>query len=192
MNSLAQVISIIANPIVLAAPIAFALVLATSHDAYYSFIWSLASLILALIIAAFIFIGMKRGMFSNFDVSIRTQRKPVFIFAGIVIFLYFLLIMILRGPMILLLGLGVLLLGVVSAELINTKVKASMHMAVACAFSFIYAIIFGGYFWILPLLIPPAVAWSRLKLKRHMPIELFVGSAFGLSLVVLLLLIVRY
>lgn len=192
MKLFAQIISIVANPLVLSSPIAFALVLKISADPYYSLIWSLVSLVFTLVIGAFVFVGMKRGIFSNFDISKRTERKPVFIFAGIIILLYFLLILILQGPMILLLGLGILLIGVVVAELINTKVKASMHLAVATAFSFVYAIFFGGYFWMLPLILIPAVAWSRLKLKRHTPIEVLVGTVFGLSLVVVLLAIVKY
>lgn len=192
MNLLAKIISIIFNPLVLSSPIAFALVYVTSGNLQYSLMWALVSLVFALIIAAFVYVGMKIGMFSNFDVSIRTQRKPVFIFAGLVIFLYILLILILHGPKVLLLGLGVVLLGTIAAEVINKKIKASMHLAVATAFSFVYAIFFGGYFWILPLVIPAAVAWSRIKLKRHSPLEVLVGAAFGLSLVVVFLLIVKY
>lgn len=192
MKLLAQIISIIFNPLVLAAPIAFALVYETSGDFQYSIMWALVSLVFALIIGVFVYVGMKRGMFSNFDVSIRSQRKPVFIFAGLVVLLYFLLILILHGPRVLLLGLGVVLLGTIAAEVINKKIKASMHLAVATAFSFVYAIFFGGYFWVLPLVIPASVAWSRIKLRRHSPLEVLVGAAFGLSLVVVFLLIVKF
>lgn len=192
MKLFAQIISAVANPIILSAPIAYALLLASGNNSYYAFVWSLVSLVFALVIGAFVLVGMRMGYFSNFDVSIRSQRKPVFIFAGLVVLLYFLLILLLNGPRILLLGLGIVLLGVIVAEVINTKIKESMHLAGATAFSFLYAILFGGYFWLLPLFLPAIVAWSRLKLKRHTPLELLIGGAFGLSLVVLFLLIVKY
>src|SRR4051812_36585025 len=109
MKLLAQVISAILNPLVLSSPIAYALVLRSSGNSSYAVTWSLISMVFTLIIGAFVFVGMKKGMFSNFDISRREQRKPVFIFAACVVFLYLVLIVILRGPLVLLIGLGVVL-----------------------------------------------------------------------------------
>ena len=130
-------------------------------------------------------------MFSDMDVSVRQQRRPVFIFTAIVALLYLAVILFLQGPKILLATLGALLLGVFIDSIVNRKIKASVHLAVFSAFSLILAILFGGIFWVLPFL-APVVAWSRIKLKKHQLVETIIGAIIGGFLVVFLYYLVKY
>ena len=52
-------------------------------------------------------------------------------------------------------------------------------------------ILYGGIFWAL-LLIAPLVAWSRVKLKKHEPLETIVGGLVGIIIVLMLYVVVKY
>lgn len=187
----ARLISIIASPLVITAPVSYALVFKTSNDAYYALVWTIASLLFAGTVGMFVLYGVKRGMFSNFDVSIKEQRKPIFIFAAVVSVLYMILIFLLNGPPILMATLGALLLGVLVDSFVNKKIKASVHLTAFSSFAAVLGILYGGIFWLLLLLIP-LVAWSRIKLKRHTLSETIVGTIIGFFIVIVLYYVVNY
>lgn len=190
-NLIAQFISLISNPVFLSVPLSYALVFNRNQDAYYALWWALASLIFAGVVGGFVYWGVKRGMFSDMDVSVREQRPPLFIFASVVGLVYFVLIFLLDGPRILLVGLGALLLGIFIADLVNKKIKASIHLAVFSAFAIVLGILYGGIFWFL-IFLAPVVAWSRIKLKRHVIEEIIVGTILGTILVIMVYLVVQY
>lgn len=191
MNQLAQAISLLSSPVVLSAPIAFVLIYETSGDLNYSLLWMLVSLLFCSSVVMFVFWGVKRGMFSNMDISIRSERQPAFIFAGGVVTIYFFVILFFNGPKILLYSLATLFIGLILISFVNKKIKASMHLAVYSAFALLFALFFGGIFWILPFF-APAIAWSRLKLKRHKLPETIYGALIGSMLVIILYCIVKY
>ncbi len=191
MILLARIISMIASPLIITAPVSYALVFKTSNNAFYAIVWTAASLLFAATIGLFVLYGVKRGMFSDFDISIKEQRKPIFIFAAIVSILYFFIIFFLHGPKILMATLGALLLGVLIDSFVNRKIKASIHLAVYSAFAAVLGILYGGIFWFFVILIP-LVAWSRIKLKRHSLTETIVGTILGLVIVIVLYYIVNY
>ena len=95
------------------------------------------------------------------------------------------------GPRILLIGLGALLFGIFLAEIINKKIKASIHLAVFVSFGIIAGILYGGIFWLF-LILAPVVAWSRVKLKRHILPETIAGTVLGASLVIGSYFIIKY
>ena len=105
--------------------------------------------------------------------------------------LYLAVVLLFDGPRVLILGLGGLILGIAIAIIVNQKIKASIHMEAFTAFAVIEGILFGGYWWLLLLLIP-VVAWSRLTLKRHSLPEVIVGTTIGALLVLAMFAIVKY
>ncbi|OGH12750.1 MAG: hypothetical protein A2776_00760 [Candidatus Levybacteria bacterium RIFCSPHIGHO2_01_FULL_40_10] len=191
MNLIAQIISILSNPAVLSIPASYALVFRTSGDALYSAVWTVVSLIFTGAIVIYVLYGIGKGIFSDFDVSVREERKPLFIFTAVIAVLYLLVIFFLNGPKILMVTLGALLLGVFMDSIINKRIKASVHLAVFTSFSLVLAILFGGAFWIFPVF-APVVAWSRIKLKRHRLSETVIGTLIGVFLVIVIYLVVQY
>ncbi len=191
MKQLAKIISVVSNPLIVSLPFCFALIFKSRGDFSYAVLWTIISGVFAGIVGLFVSVGVKRGFFSDYDVSVRKQRPPLFAFAGIMSILYFVLVLYLNGPRILLIGLAALILGIVIAEIINTKIKASIHLAVFSAFSIVVGLLYGGWFWAL-LLTAPVVAWSRIVLKRHQLAETVVGSTFGISIVFISYLVVKY
>lgn len=191
MNLFAKFVSLVSSPILISAPLSYALIYKTSGSVVYSLQWTFLSLFFASIVALFVFYGVMRGFFSDFDVSKRNQRTPLFLFTGTVSVAYFVLVILLNGPRIVLLSIAALILGVLISEIINTKIKASMHLAVFTSFAMIAGILYGGIFWVF-LFLAPVVAWSRIKLKRHSLPETIAGSAIGISLVLLIFSVVKY
>ena len=191
MISIARFISAISNPIIISAPFSYILVLNSRGDVSYAIGWTLISMAFSSIVGFFVFFGVKRGFFSDYDVSKRAERPVLFAFTGFVSILYLLAIFLLNGPQILLIGLSALLLGVIIAEIINTKIKASIHLAVFISFAIVLGILYGGIFWLF-LLLSPVVAWSRIKLKKHELFETIVGSVVGIIIVLMLYIVVKY
>jgi hypothetical protein len=191
MNLIAEVISVVVNPLVLAIAAAFALVLRVSNDVSYSFFWMLMSIIFAACAGIFVLYGVRKKMFSDFDVSKREERKPLFFFIGGISILFMLFIIFLHGPLILILTLGALLLGVVLDSIVNRRIKASVHLASYTSFALAMGVLYGGAFWILVYL-TPIVAWSRITLKRHTLNETIVGTGLGGFIVIVLYIVVKY
>lgn len=191
MNLLANLISALSNPLVISIPLSYSLVLKSTGEIIYSLQWTFISLFFASLVGLFVFYGVKKGFFSDLDVSNREERTRLFVFIAIVSVIFFFLVYITNGPGVLLLGVGSLLLGIILADLINYKIKASIHLAVFSSFSVIMGILYGGIFWVL-LLIAPLVAWSRIKLKKHEPLETIVGGLVGVIIVLMLYVVVKY
>ncbi len=191
MNLLANLISVLSNPLVISIPLSYSLVFKTTGGVIYAFQWTFVSLFFASLVGLFVFYGVKKGFFSDFDVSKREERTRLFVFTAIVSVLYLATVLTVSGPRVLLFGIASLLLGLFFADLINHKIKASIHLAVFSSFSIIMGILYGGVFWVL-LFIAPLVAWSRIKLKKHELLETIVGGLVGIIIVLMLYFIVKY
>src|SRR3989304_790932 len=191
MNLFARIISFISNPVLLSIPFSYALVFKSREDFLYALAWTFVSILFASLVGVFVVLAVRKGVFSDFDISKRQERTPIFIFTGLLSILYFLIVFLLNGSKVLLIALGALLLGVIIADIINRKIKASIHLAVFSSFSVIMGILYGGMFWVL-LLIAPLVAWSRVKLKKHEPFETIVGGLVGIIIVLMLYVVVKY
>ncbi|OGH19279.1 MAG: hypothetical protein A2868_04055 [Candidatus Levybacteria bacterium RIFCSPHIGHO2_01_FULL_40_15b] len=191
MNLFARIISFISNPVLLSIPFSYALVFKSREDFLYALAWTFVSILFASLVGVFVVLAVRKGVFSDFDISKRQERTPIFIFTGLLSILYFLIVFLLNGPKVLLIALGALLFGVIIADIINRKIKASIHLAVFSSFSVIMGILYGGIFWAL-LLIAPLVAWSRVKLKKHEPLETIVGGLVGIIIVLMLYVVVKY
>lgn len=191
MNLVARLVSGFSNPLIISIPASFFLVFKISGSYMYTTIWALLSSFFVGLVAIFVFYGVKRGFFSDYDVSKRQERTALFAFTGFISLLYFIVAFLLNGPRILLIGLGVLLFGIFLAQIINKKIKASIHLAAFSAFLIIVGILYGGIFWMLLMLIP-VVAWSRIMLKKHVLSETIVGTILGTLLVIGSYFIIKY
>lgn len=191
MNLLARLISAISNPLVVSFPMSYAILFKWTGEVFYSIQWSIVSFVFSIVMALFVFYGILRGFFSDYDISNKEERGKMFLFAGILSILYLILTFVLNGPKVLIMTLGGLILGIFIANLINYKIKASVHLAVFAAFSLILGILYGGIFWVI-LLLTPIIAWSRIKLKKHVLKETVVGVVLGGLLVIILYFVIKY
>ena len=191
INLIAQAISAVASPLVIAIPFSYILIAETTGNHGQALVWSAVSAFFVSLVGAFVWWGVRKGFFTNLDVSDRRQRPKLFLFAAAVCIIYLAIVLYFGGPKIIYVGLGTLLVGIILAEIINLKVKASMHMAIFTAFSIAMGILNSGFFWVLILMIP-VVAWSRLRLKRHTMKEVVVGTVFGACIVLAVYGVIQY
>ena len=177
----ARLVSSLFHPIVLLLPIPYLVIMRVSNNYIQAIRWTFISWAFIVIAGLVILYEVRTGKFTNLDVSRREQRPLLFSLIGITTIVYIFSLIIFRGPTVLLiLAMGVII-GLVFLELINTKIKASIHVACVSSILFALVMLYGlAYFWLLFLI--PFVAWSRIKLHRHSINETLIGALFGIFL----------
>ncbi len=130
--------------------------------------------------ALFILINVKRGKFSNYDVSTKAQRPSLYIFSTTMIGLVTLTLFFLPGVhMFLQWGCLAAFTLLLSSFLINFWLKCSLHTCfsvyVAIAFFAMKTPVLG----ILLTIFAVIMGWSRVMLSRHTRGEVFTGAILG-------------
>lgn len=182
---LARIISLVFNPFLILVFLPFFLVLKSSENVSTSIYWAAYSSIFLIGLGLVVFYMVKKGIFTDLDVSLRKQRPRLFNIIFGVAFLYLLGLYIFHAPRILFAMIFSLIFGVLVAKIINVRIKASLHVATVSALILGLVLGFGVRFIFLLLLIP-LIGWSRVKLKRHTVSEVVTGGVVG-SLLLLFL-----
>ena len=178
ISQFAKFISFVFNPLFILIFLPYVLVYQSTGDQASSFWWTGYTFIFLLAIAIFIYRGIRKKIFTDWDVSRRDQRPYLFSFFLILGLVYLLGLLIFQAPRILFVVIIGMLAGVITVNLINKKIKASMHVATLTALVSGIVLRFGGYYLMLLFLIP-LVGWSRIKVKRHSVSEVVMGAVIG-------------
>ena len=179
--SFARFISYVLNPILLLLFVPFFLLLKQDSSLNHALSWTAYTFIFLAAMTGFLYYCVRKKIFTDMDVSKRTQRPLLFLVSALVGVLYMVGLAIFHGPQVLNIVAVGTLLGVFVTSIVNTKLKASIHVATVSALIFTLAIIYGGYYLLLLFLIP-LVAWARLKIHRHTLPETVVGGLLGILL----------
>lgn len=133
-------------------------------------------LILILPISGWIYWNVRRGNYTNMDVSNRKQRNSLYIFIAVAMLVYLLINFMIDGQIdYTMLFLFILL---ILMQVSNYFIKSSMHTAInvfAAALFFAQNQIL-GLAW---LFIAVMVGITRIILKRHTPKEVLMGAAIA-------------
>ncbi|PPK99632.1 hypothetical protein SAMN05444682_11230 [Parapedobacter indicus] len=122
--------------------------------------------------------GVRKGTYTNLDVSDQTQRQKWFITTTLLLFVVTLIIWLTHQERTLRLAVMCALILLITAQVVNTRVKASMHLAFHVFLGFLI-FHFNGIAGSAFLLFAPLLAWSRIQLKRHVWKEIVVGVILG-------------
>lgn len=166
------------------------LVYKTTGDVVLALAWTGYTMIFLLAMIFFIIYGVHKKIFTDLDVSKRTQRPLLFIVGTVMSVIYLWGLLFLNGPKILVITIIGVITSVIIASMINIRLKVSIHVATVSALLFALAIIYQGFYY-LTLLLIPTVAWSRLRIKRHTLPETIVGACFGILLSLGMYLLVK-
>lgn len=176
----AQFISFVCHPVFFSLFIPFLIVHKKTGDILYSLKWTCFSAVFLLIAIGIFYLIRPKEFLNDFDITQREQRH---IFYSITLFaavLYFIASLVFKGILfpLSIISLG-LILGLVSFDIVNYYIKASIHMAVIAAYVVSIALIYGllpffVFVWLLFL-----VGWSRLYLTRHSQNEVLAGMFLG-------------
>lgn len=191
VKNLARFISLLSSPFILFLPTPFILVYKETGNISYSLKWTLFSYIFLFSVVFFVLLGMLVGFFSDYDVSKKEERPKLFAFGGIITFLYLGSLILLNGPKILYFVIFGIILGVLVISIVNNWIKASIHTATISAFTLSLVILF-GYRFIPVLFLIPAMAWARVKIKKHTPLEALTGGFLGVILTIIVYIIGRF
>ncbi|WP_353195822.1 hypothetical protein [Parapedobacter defluvii] len=122
--------------------------------------------------------GVRKGTYTNLDVSDQGQRQKWFIATTLLLLIVTVIIWLTNQDRTLRLAVTCALVLLVTAQVVNTRVKASMHLAFHVFLGFLilhFNVIAGIVF----LMFAPLLAWSRIHLKRHVWKEIIVGVILG-------------
>lgn len=188
MIKFANIVSFLFGPMFILIPIPFILVSRFTGDYEYALKWTIFSYAFILSTAIFTALGVLFGVFSNFDVSKKEQRPLFFSFIAFMMSCYLFSLLILDGPKILLIGFIAILLGLTIIFFINKWIKASVHLATATSVFLFIGTVYKGYYFLFLFLIP-LLAWSRVKMKEHTPMETVVGTILGIMITLIVYVI---
>jgi hypothetical protein len=175
--AVARAVSIAGHPVVLL--LVAALIAASTRGASLRQLWLISGALVTLgvVVLGFSYLQVRAGRWSHIDASVRSERKSLNVFLGVVCLLSAVLLWFLtRRPS---MSLGLALSGalIVVALLIARWVKVSLHVAFA---AFATALL-----WPIKLavvagaLLTAAVVWSRLVLGRHVAADVATGLVLG-------------
>ena len=179
-RTFARLVSWIGHPLVFVAA-SVAVVAGTQLGLRAGFPILLALLLSTLVpTAILLFCGVRSGRWSDADVSVRKERQRFFPWAAPFSLAGVLVMYLIHAPTYIIRG-GVVTLALFLASwIVNCFLKLSLH----ALFAFYCAMILFriGIGWgIIAFLLAILVAWSRLFLHRHTPLELIAGIALGLA-----------
>ena len=123
-------------------------------------------------------LGVRKGTYTNLDVSDQGQRQKWFIATTVLLAIVTAVIWLTGQDRMLQVAVTCALMLLVIAQVVNTRIKASMHLAFHIFLSFLI-LHFNGVAGVAFLLFAPLLAWSRIHLKRHVWKEIVVGSILG-------------
>lgn len=191
MKLLANLITLILHPLILALLAVFLIVLRETGNVDTAFLWTCISVFFAAVISAFVLFGIKKGFFTNIDVSVRKQRVILYPFAAAVMLIFVFVLLFFNGPKFLLVGLVAFIISLGILDVINRKIKASIHVATVSALAVGIVEMFGLV--AIPVLFAiPLVAWARVLEKKHTPKETIAGFLSGSILAIVGIFVVQY
>lgn len=186
----AKLLSTILHPLILPVIAVFLVTQKEVGNVTLALYWSFLVVLFALVTAGFLLYGIKKGFISNFDVSVRKQRVIIYPFVTTMAMIFIGILYFLKGPQILQFGSIALVISLIILDFVNTKIKASIHVASVASLALSLSVIYGTWFYLF-LLIVPLIAWSRVVMKRHTPRETVVGAICGFVLTLITIFIVQ-
>ncbi len=133
------------------------------------------------------YIKTKKGEYTNFDVSVKTQRNSMYLFAFppfcVLTFILFATGQSKSLCMGVLFGLILLIISYV----VNFFIKCSAHVSLTIFLAFLIIPI-NFIIGIIVLLFSGLMGWSRIELKRHTIKEVFAGAVIGLLIGITMLI----
>jgi hypothetical protein len=121
---------------------------------------------------------VRRGKWENVDASNRSERPILYIVLGVALTTLLAYLTSVRPQSFMVRGV-VATLGMMAVCAMATRwIKVSLHMAFAAQAATTLTLMRSpiGYALLLAL---PALVWSRLRLRRHTPAEVFLGTVIG-------------
>lgn len=193
MIIIARLISFLFHPVLFFIIMPFFVEYRQTSNGLYALKWTMFSSLFVVLGLVIVLAGVLKGVFSDIDVSKKEERYKFYSILLLLAFLYLIVTIAFKGILfpltIIVFG---IIVGIILFDIVNHFTKASIHMAIACAYVLSMGILYGPKTLLLLVVIIPLVAWARVKIKEHTPLEIVVGSFLGIGITLFTIIIGRY
>jgi len=189
--SFARMLSLLLHPGILFLAVPYMVISHTNDNMQETIDWTFFSWIFIFTLVLIVWYQVRKGNFTNFDVSKREQRPKLFLYLGVLSFIYIVALFFLHGPLSMIIVTVGCLVGLLALDVINNTIKASIHVASVSGILLSFVLLNGIQFGFILLLVP-FVAWSRIRLHRHTIAETVTGAFFGFFLTLTMYGIIEY
>jgi len=173
---LATLASNILNPFLIALAMIVVLAIQSTTSILSALRWSAVVAVISigpiLLIVAYL---VRRGRLSSLLSAIRQQRTEVYLMAGAVIVLDYVILRWINAPGLLVTGISSGMPMVILFMCINFFWKISVHAATMSALVVVLVILF-GWLALISVLLLVAVSWARVVLKEHTAAQVIAGA----------------
>ncbi|HKY22907.1 MAG TPA: hypothetical protein VJM31_16960 [Vicinamibacterales bacterium] len=177
-DSLARWLSIIAHPFVMVGVMVGTAAAARQSRAAAVRSVTLVVLFTVVPLAVLMIRQVRRGAWENVDASNRRERPMLYFVMAVALVVLLAYVMVLPSQSFMVRGVAATM-GMLAVCAVATRwIKVSLHMAFAALAATTLALM-GSNVGYLLVFVLPALAWSRLVLKRHSRLELGLGTFAG-------------
>lgn len=134
----------------------------------------------------FYLVQLRRGAFSDPDVSVREERNQLYLVGSASVLIALAALALLGAPPALFaLGVGTLVLGVICG-VVNLTWKISMHAAGMGSLATV-ALLYAGTLGLVLWAVAAAVGWARVRTRNHTPLQVLAGFFVSATVIALAL-----
>jgi membrane-associated phospholipid phosphatase len=182
IDTFAKTLSIIGHPLLVIPVFAIIALFKYENTANATTLSALIVGGLIVPVVAKMYLGYRKGTYSNFDVSDQTERKTWYSLPIILLTIFTLYLFFTEQERNLRMAISLSLVLLISSKLINNYIKISLHASFGAYIAMLafqlLGILYGWMFLLFALL----VACARVALARHTVLEVVLGLALGLIL----------
>lgn len=186
-DRLAEAVSSVFHPFIVVGPTMLIAILFRGNSLWQALFWTTLSIGIVIIpLAYLIYSGVRSGRYSDPSVSMREQRRSLYSTASLLLVLLIAILLLGKAPLILIACLTAAVFATLVGFAINVRfTKLSLHsIAMAgCATVMILTIPWLG---VAMALFTPLVAWARIRLRHHTPLQILIGWTVAVVSVVLI------
>lgn len=191
MKTISNLTSIILHPVVICLIGVYIIVLASTGSKDEAIYWVILSGAFSVLLGLFVLLGVRQGFFNNLDVSNRKQRIILYPFAIAVVLLFTGFVYLTNGPRMLVVASIFFIVALAILDLINSRIKASIHAASVASLATGIVYLYGVSF--LPMFLIVFISgYARVMAKRHTLQEVIVGALSGIVLTLVVINVVRF
>src|SRR5258708_9631291 len=166
-NRLAEAVSSIFHPFIVVVPTMLISILYGGSNLGRAIFWTALSIgIVILPLVYLIYSGVKSGRYSDLSISMREQRRSLYITSSLLFILLIVILVLGKAPSILIACLTSAVLATLIGFVINARfTKLSLHSVAIAGCTSVMILTFPWIGVAMALIIMPLVAWARMRLR---------------------------
>jgi hypothetical protein len=174
-DRIAELVSKVFHPLIIVIPTLIIAMLQTGSTLPQALLWTLlAACIVNVPMALLIFSGVRSGRYTDMSVSIREQRRSIYLVGAATLIVLLVVLILGNAPQVLIACLISAVIATFLGYWINRYTKLSIQSAAmaGCVTVLLWTTPVVG---IVLALFTPLVGWARIRLKHHTVLQILIG-----------------